>query len=94
MLVRVQLRRPEFSGNSGERQRLAALALAAIFTPSALVAFTMALWRIAADLHWTSAFAVSKGLFSHWQVWLGTSATYLFASALNRYGRGRGETLS
>ncbi len=29
----------------------------------------MALWRLGADLGWTGAFAISNGIFSHWQVW-------------------------
>ncbi len=29
----------------------------------------MALWRLSSDLGWTGAFAISSGLFSHWQVW-------------------------
>lgn len=29
----------------------------------------MALWRLGADLGWMGAFAISNGLFSHWQVW-------------------------
>jgi hypothetical protein len=31
----------------------------------------MALWRLAYDLNWTGSFAVSEGVFSHWQVWMG-----------------------
>ena len=43
--------------------------IAAFMTPVALTAASMALWRIGADLGWTGAFAISNGLFSHWQVW-------------------------
>jgi hypothetical protein len=57
--------------------------------PAALLAFTLAFWRIAADLHWTSDFFISRGIFSHWQVWLVTAAVLvLCASALNRWGHG------
>jgi hypothetical protein len=57
--------------------------------PAALLAFTLAFWRIAADLHWTGQFFISQGIFSHWQVWLVAAAVLLLcASALNRWGHG------
>ena len=43
--------------------------IAAFLTPASVIAASMALWRLGADLGWTGAFAVSDGLFSHWQVW-------------------------
>ena len=43
--------------------------IAAFLTPASLTAASMALWRLGADLGWTGAFAISNGLFSHWQVW-------------------------
>ncbi len=39
--------------------------------PVSAVALALALWRLAYDLHWTGRFAISGGLFSHWQVWMG-----------------------
>jgi hypothetical protein len=33
------------------------------------MAGVLAVWRFGADLHLTSKFAISTGLFSHWQVW-------------------------
>jgi hypothetical protein len=38
--------------------------------PASALALVMALWRLAYDLEWTSRFAISDGLFSHWQVWM------------------------
>ena len=67
----------------------AALALAALLTPAALIAFSMAFWSIAADLRWTTDFVISNGLLSHWQIWLATAALLLLlARVLDRYGRG------
>lgn len=72
-----------------DRPKALALALAALLTPLALAAFTMAFWRIAADLHWTGDFIISTGLLSHWQVWLiAASVLLLCASILNRWGAG------
>ncbi len=61
-----------------------------MLTPAAAMAAVLALWRIAADLNWTNSFAISSGLFSHWQVWLGAAILLqLCAHILNRYGRKR-----
>jgi hypothetical protein len=68
--------------------RRAALAIAALLTPAALMASVLGFWRIAADLKWTNSFAIPSGVFSHWEVWLGGAAVLQLCSyALNRYGR-------
>ena len=64
----------------------AALAVASLLAPLALMAFTIALWSLAANLNWAGNFFVSSGLFSHWQSWLLVAAVMvLFAWLLNRY---------
>jgi hypothetical protein len=69
----------------GPRHNLA-LGLAALLAPSALIAFIMSFWGIAAQLHWTTNFVVSSGPFSHWQAWLIAASALLFAArVLNRY---------
>lgn len=68
------------------RLRNAALAVASLLAPSALMAFTIAIWNLGANLHWTGDFFVSSGLFSHWESWLFVAALMLlFAWLLNRY---------
>ena len=42
----------------------------ALVTPASVVAGTLGLWRLAADLDWTETFPISNGFFSHWQVWI------------------------
>ena len=65
-----------------------ALAVASLLAPSALMAFTISVWNLAAHLRWTADFFVSRGLFSHWQVWLFAAALLLLlAWLLNRYAR-------
>ncbi|MDQ6759236.1 MAG: hypothetical protein M3Z32_05135 [Acidobacteriota bacterium] len=44
--------------------------VAALLIPASVTAACMALWRLSSDLGWTGAFAISNGLFSHWQVWI------------------------
>ena len=39
--------------------------------PISALALALALWRLAYELNWTGRFAISEGLFSHWQVWMG-----------------------
>lgn len=64
--------------------------LAALLQPAAVMAGVLAFWRFSADLQWTSEFAISNGLLSHWQVWLAIFAGLEFlAVALNRTGRKR-----
>ncbi len=88
MLVRVYWHRRR-AGGVARFQNLA-LATAALLTPSALVAFTIFFWSVAAEFHWTSNFFVSTGLFSHWQMWLFIAGAFLgLARLLNRYAEGR-----
>ena len=64
------------------------MAVAALLPPMALTAGVLGAWRIAADLKWANSFAISRGFFSHWQVWLGAAAALEVCShALNRYGK-------
>ena len=87
MLVRIRLGRgPTIERKRRKNQRLA-LAGAVLLTPAAVIAAVFALWRLAADLHWTASFALRAGLFSHWQIWLACAVVLQACSRLlNRYG--------
>ena len=88
MVVRIRFARGPKVGRKRRKNKRVALAVAAILPPTAFTAGALALWRIAADLNWTSSFAIPSGIFSHWQVWLaGAIALQLCARALNRYGK-------
>ena len=39
-------------------------------TPTAVLAFVFAAWRLGDDIGWTGEFPVTSGLFSHWLVWV------------------------
>jgi hypothetical protein len=86
MVVRIRLsKRTE---TQSFRLEDAALATAALLTPSALLAFTMSFWILASDLRWTGDFFLSHGLFSHWQVWLCIAGVLLLlARLLDRFAR-------
>jgi hypothetical protein len=88
MTVRLRLKTgPRIRKITG-KNRNTALAIAALVTPATLLAFVLAFWRMSADLGFTSAFPITTGLLSHWQVWLGIALVAQFVtSTLNRYGR-------
>jgi hypothetical protein len=88
MKVRIRFGKGPKVGKNSRRNRRAALALAALLTPAAFLAAVMGLWRISADLGFTSNFIISGGFFSHWQVWFAGAVCMGFGShALNRYGK-------
>jgi hypothetical protein len=88
MVVRIRFATGPKLGKKRRTNKRLALAVAAMLPPTAFTAGALALWRIAADLNWTSSFAISTGILSHWQVWLACAiAIQLCARALNRYGR-------
>jgi hypothetical protein len=87
MVVRIRyarLRPPDFFN-----WRHVAVTLAALLTPCALIAFTMAFWVIASEMRWTGEFFISGGLLSRWQVWLAASGVLLvLARLLDRISQG------
>jgi uncharacterized membrane protein len=88
MIIRIRFGRGPRIGVRRRKKRRAALVLSVLLTPVAAMALALALWGVAADLNWTSSFAISSGLFSHWQSWLGAAALLqLAARMLNRYAR-------
>ena len=88
MKVRLRLRGVPRLAHLRRRLRRAALGLAALMIPASLAAYALGFWRIAADLNLTGQFAISQGLFSHWQVWIALGAVIQGAAmTLSRYGR-------
>lgn len=82
----VRIRWYKYGAQEISRLKNAALAVASLLAPLALMAFTIALWGLAANLHWVGNFFVSSGLFAHWESWLLVAAVMvLFAWLLNRY---------
>jgi hypothetical protein len=88
MVVRIRFSKGLRLGRKRQKDKRMALLLAALLPPTALTAAILAMWRIAADLNLTGSFAISSGIFSHWQVWLGAAIVLqVCARALNRYGK-------
>ncbi len=89
MRVRIRFRLGPKVARRLARNREFAAITAALLTPAAVVALVLGIWRLGYDLKWTGEFAISNGLFSHWQVWIATAVLLqTCASILNRYGRG------
>jgi hypothetical protein len=91
MVVRIRFANGPIINKNRGRNRHAALAVAALLDPAAVIALVIGLWGIAAELNWVGSFAISSGFFSHWEPWLAAaSGLELCALALNRYGKGGG----
>ena len=92
MVIRIRL---NTRYNIVDLQSQVALALAALFAPSALLAFTICFWSFAAELRLAGEFYVRTGIFSHWQIWLFTAAVLLAgARLLSSYGSANVELAS
>ena len=86
MVVRIRLNYGSVLRKTAAANRQAALIMSSLMTPLALMAGALGCWRIAADLKWTGEFAISRGLFSHWQVWIALAIAVQFgAFLLHRY---------
>jgi hypothetical protein len=92
MVVRIRFSSGRRVDRRGRKNQRLALAFSALLTPAALMSTALGVWRVAADLKWTGAFAISNGFFSHWQVWIaGGGLLQLASHLLSRYGRGRAQ---
>ncbi|HUB79416.1 MAG TPA: hypothetical protein VMB03_11490 [Bryobacteraceae bacterium] len=92
MILRIRFSRGRPVSKKPRNERRFAAGLAGFLQPAAALATAVGLWALAAEQNWTGHFAISSGVFSHWQVWLGVAAVLeLCAQLLNRYAR-RGET--
>jgi len=88
MILRIRLPRGRPIERRDGKNRHVALALGALLTPLALMAYVLGLWRLASDMGFAGEFGIT-GLFSHWQIWMIVGvALQLGGSFLNRYGHG------
>jgi hypothetical protein len=87
MFVRIRFDKGARIQKRPGKNRHLALAAAALLVPSAVMAGALGMWRLAADLGWTSGFAFVGGPLSHWVIWIVVAALLLgVAWKLNRYG--------
>ena len=87
MVVRIRFAKGPKAAQKRRKNRRAALAVASLLTPAAVMTAVLGVWRVAADLQWAGNFAIHNGLFSHWQVWMVLAGLLQTGSHfLNRYG--------
>jgi hypothetical protein len=90
MVVRLRFRHGPKIRRKPRKNGHVALALSSLLTPAALIALTLAFWRLGTDLRVAAQFVIRDGLFSHWQVWMAIAlVVQIVAVVLNRYGRGQ-----
>jgi hypothetical protein len=82
MVVRLKINYGSPLRRADSFNRRVALGTAALLSPVSVMAFVLGGWRLGADLDITGQFAISTGLFSHWQVWLALGAAIQAASAV------------
>lgn len=91
MLVRIRFDRGLRVKKKRRKNQHVALAAATLLSPVKFTALAFGSWRLAADLGLAGRFAVERGMFSHWQVWMGMAGFLQVAGmALNRYGHPEG----
>src|SRR5688500_11223142 len=89
MVVRIKLKYEHAVRRTVALNRQAALVASSLMTPVALMAWALGGWRLLADLKMAGEFAISSGLFSHWQVWIALGIILQFAAfLLHRFSRG------
>jgi hypothetical protein len=88
MVVRIRFGKGQRVARKRRKNRRLAMAFASFLTPASVMAAALGVWGLAEGPNWTSHFAISNGIFSHWQVWLAFAALLQTGSHyLNRYGR-------
>jgi hypothetical protein len=87
MRVRIRFEQgPRVSKREGGYRPVAA-GMASLMSPLAVMAGVLGVWRIAADIGIAREFAISDGLFSHWQIWMMLAVLIqLAAVVLSKYG--------
>ncbi len=87
MVVRIRFRIGPRVRRTGTKNQRLALAFGSLLVPVVLGAWVLALWRLASDLRFASDFAITEGIFSHWQVWIAIAlALHIVVIFLDRYG--------
>ncbi len=84
MKLRIRFPQGQFVGRHGFRHREVAAAATSLITPTCVMAYILAVWRLGADMGITGGSGM-KGLFSHWQLWMALGLVLQFGGrTLNR----------
>jgi hypothetical protein len=69
MTLRIRFPQGRLVRRQREQHRELAAAVVSLITPTSLMAFVLAFWRLAADIG-VARESGMRGVFSHWQLWL------------------------
>ncbi len=88
MIVRLRLQTGPRIRKAQGKNRHVVSAIAALMWPAVLIAYVLGFWALGAQIRVAGAFAISRGVFSHWQVWLAAALSLHMATMmLTRYGQ-------
>jgi len=88
MRVRIRLQTGPPLSRRKDPSRQAALALASLLSPAAVMVAVLAGWALAAERGWSGGFAFSSGPLADWRLWLAAALLLRAISyVLLRYGR-------
>jgi hypothetical protein len=82
MVVRIRFHYENAVRRTAALNRQATGLASSLLTPVAFTAWALGGWRLLADLKITGDFAISSGLFSHWQVWIALGVVLQVAAFL------------
>ncbi len=70
MTIRLRFRYRPALRRARNANRALAVAMASVLSPASVMAIVLGFWKLGADMNITGEFAISGGIFSHWQVWI------------------------
>lgn len=70
MVVRIKMTKDERIAAVAPRVAEVADLAGELMTPASMLAFVFAAWSLASDLGMAGQFAFTRGVLSHWMVWL------------------------
>lgn len=76
MVVRIKMKKQDTIAAVGPTVAEVTGLAGALMTPASVLAFVFAGWSLAADLGMAGQFAIARGAFSHWMVWLAVGVLF------------------
>jgi hypothetical protein len=88
MVVRVAIARGPFLRRARLKNSGTLQVFSSLLTPISVACVLMGAWKVGDDMEWAEPFAITQGLFSHFQVWFALgSGVQALSWRLARHGR-------
>lgn len=88
MVVRIRLGNGRAVSRHARKNSRIARLTATLLTLGAISCGSVGLWRIGSDLGWTGDFVFTRGILSHWQIWIGAAIVAQYVAwQLTSYAR-------